>query len=129
MLHRLYWSFGVPRLVDENLVVNFYYQTGKHVELHIPFPTRSFEAGGSLQFHMDEEDDYDAEHFLKSNSPEGGIRLYQLLGKEAQSTLIHTFANLPDNSSDRTLILRFNPPMEENRGSLWCWRTCPGMAA
>jgi hypothetical protein len=115
MLHRLYWSFGVPRLVDENLVVNFYYQTGKHVELHIPFPTRSFEAGGSLQFHMDEEDDYDAEHFLKSNSPEGGIRLYQLLGKEAQSTLIHTFANLPDNSSDRTLILRFNPPMEENR--------------
>jgi hypothetical protein len=48
----LWWSFGEPREERGELVADFYYQIGKHVELRLPWPTRRFADAGGLSIHV-----------------------------------------------------------------------------
>ncbi len=114
--HRLWWSFGEPQFEEGELVTNFYYQTGKHAELRLPWPTRRFSAAGDLPVRITDgttESSWTTD--LISGTIETGKRLYEYLGKHAQTSLIRTFANLKEDSTTRILCLRFPPPTSENR--------------
>ena len=90
----LWWSFGEPREENGELTADFYYQIGKHVELRLPWPTRRFAEAGGLSIHVGGENrDSGWPHDITAKTEETGRRLYELLGKEAQASLIRTFAN------------------------------------
>ncbi len=116
MTQRLWWSFGDPREEGNQLVTDFYYKTGKHMRLTLPWPARRFTAAGELPIQVNGGDDRGEwiEDF-STGSVETGRRLYSLLGKEAQETLIRSFANLPPEVTNRVLYLQFPPPSPENR--------------
>jgi hypothetical protein len=114
--HRLWWSFGEPQIDAGELVANFYYQTGKHEELHLPWPVRRFSAAGELPIRVangERKNGWITD--LASGTVETGRCLYDYLGKNAQTSLIRTFANLKEDMSIRILCLRFPPPSAENR--------------
>jgi len=116
MTHGLWWSFGEPREEREKLVADFYYQTGKHVELRIPWPAKRFAEAGELPIRLGNgERDNGWIPDLTSNTAETGRRLYDLLGKDAQTSLIRAFANLKEDRADRVLRLYFPTPSPENR--------------
>ncbi len=115
-VHRLWWSFGEPQVKAGKLVTNFYYQTGRHTELHLPWPTRRFSAAGELPIRISNgAHENEGITNLASGTIEAGQVLYDLLGKEAQTSLIRTFANLKEDNSIRILSLRFPPPSSDNR--------------
>ncbi len=115
MKQGLWWSFGEPREENGRLVTDFYYQTGKHKKLVLPWPTRHFNGAGDLPIQMESESETFPYTDLTTKTPEAGQRLYDLLGKDAQTSLIRTFANLNEEHSIRVLCLQFPPPTSENR--------------
>ncbi len=116
MAHGLWWSFGEPREANDRLVTDFYYQTGRHAELHLPWPSKPFTAAGDLAVRINNGSrlsDWPTDLTIKS--VETGRLLYELLGKEAQASLIRAFANLSENRTERILRLHFPTPTPENR--------------
>jgi len=113
MKHCLYWSFGEPYEENGYLVTNFYYQTGKHVTLRLPWPVRSFDAAGNLT--VSTEPGQAAGANLGRENAQAGQRLFEHLGTDVQTSIIQTFANLPDTENERILYLRFSSPKPENR--------------
>ncbi len=110
---RLNWSFGEPHENDGGLAVDFYYQTGKHITLQFAWPTRRFTGAGSLPLQAGESSSSAWFGAWDHQAQETGRRLYDLLGPEAQKTLIQTFANLKDDESDRALVLQFPIPSRD----------------
>ena len=119
MIKRHWWTFGEPREEQGELVVHFYYQVGRHMELRIPLPVRWFTAAGGLPVQMDENGvSAHPPLLLTSRQVEMGKQLYRLLGAEAQAGLIRSFANRSQEDADRILYLMFSPPQPHNRE--WC---------
>jgi len=115
MARGLWWSFGEPREERGELVVDFYYQIGKHVELRLPWPTKRFADAGGLTIGVGASDANGGwPHDITAKTVETGRRLYEFLGKEAQASLIRTFANRSDDSTDRILYLQFPAPTQQN---------------
>ncbi|MDP8244936.1 MAG: CHAT domain-containing protein [Candidatus Hinthialibacter antarcticus] len=110
---RLNWSFGEPHENDGGLAVDFYYQTGKHISLQFAWPTRRFTGAGNLPLQTKDVSSGAWFGAWDRQAQETGRRLYELLGAEAQKTLIHTFANLQDDESDRALVLQFPIPSHD----------------
>ena len=110
---RLNWSFGEPHENDGGLAVDFYYQTGKHISLQFAWPTRRFTGAGNLPLQSKDLSSGAWFGAWDHQAQETGRRLYELLGPEAQKTLIHTFANLQDDESDRALVLQFPIPSHD----------------
>ena len=113
-VHRLCWSFGEPREEAGQLVVPFYYQIGRHVELQLPWPTPRFSGAGGLAIQVGNA--LPSAAYTGKWDPyavEIGQRLYESLGPEAQSTLIRTFANRSTNGSPRVLLLQFSTPQSQ----------------
>lgn len=110
---RLNWSFGEPLENDGGLSVDFYYQTGKHIALQFAWPTRRFTGAGNLLLQSKDAPSGTWFGAWDRQAQETGRRLYELLGPEAQKTLIRTFANLQDDESDRALVLQFPIPSNE----------------
>ncbi|MBN2326458.1 MAG: CHAT domain-containing protein, partial [Candidatus Omnitrophica bacterium] len=116
MGHELWWSFGEPREEAGELVANFYYQIGKHVKLRLPWPTRRFADAGDLSIHVgNRTPGHEWPLDITSKTQETGRLLYELLGKDAQASLIRTFANPNNDSNHRTLHLLFPTPSLQNR--------------
>lgn len=112
----LWWSFGEPHEERGELVADFYYQIGRHVELRLPWPTRRFADAGGLSIQIGEKKHGTGwPHDITAKTEETGRRLYDLLGKEAQASLIRTFANQNGDSNHRTLYLLFPTPSAKNR--------------
>lgn len=112
----LWWSFGEPREENGELTADFYYQIGKHVELRLPWPTRRFAEAGGLSIHVGGENrDSGWPHDITAKTEETGRRLYDLLGKEAQASLIRTFAEQNGNGNNRVLHLLFPAASSKNR--------------
>jgi len=115
-VYKLYWSFGEPRGVGHELVCDFYYQTGRHVELRLPWPAHSFAASGDLMIGIGNGGASILSGMeFSAGTADAGRKLYHLLGKDAQTSLIRAFTNLPDDGTERILCLQFVTPVEENR--------------
>ncbi|HPO99701.1 MAG TPA: CHAT domain-containing protein [bacterium] len=117
MVGGLWWSFGEPRQVNGEIVTDFYYQIGKHIELRLPWPSRTFDGAGGLPLQLDdgEKNEVRLTADLLSNRQETGRRLYELLGKEAQASLIRTFAQPGMESFERILYLHFPSPTPDSK--------------
>ena len=93
MVGGLWWSFGEPRLENGEIVTDFYFQIGRHIELRFPWPVRRFDGAGGLSLQLDNGAAAGPRLApdLISNRQETGRKLYEILGKEAQSSLIRAF--------------------------------------
>lgn len=102
--HRLCWSFGEPEEKEGALVVPFYYQTGRHTLIRLPWPTPRFSAAGGLHIRLGGGAGAPSS---SASAIELGRILYQALGAEAQKTLIQAFANRDAPDTPRVLLLQF----------------------
>ncbi|MBI1388760.1 MAG: CHAT domain-containing protein [bacterium] len=112
---RLNWSFSEPREEEGELVADFYYQTGKHSVVRLPWPTRRFTGAGDLRIQLGDHAGGAWMAGLDHHAIETGRHLYELLGPEAQGALIRTFANPRDNETGRALVLQFPIPSRESK--------------
>ena len=119
MVGGLWWSFGEPRLENGEIVTDFYFQIGRHIELRFPWPVRRFDGAGGLSLQLDNGTAAGPRLApdLISNRQETGRKLYDILGKEAQSSLIRSFAHPGADSFERssTCISR---PLSGKQGTL-----------
>jgi len=117
MVGGLWWSFGEPRLENGEIVTDFYFQIGRHIELRFPWPVRRFDGAGGLSLQLDNGAAAGPRLApdLISNRQETGRKLYEILGKEAQSSLIRAFAHPGTDSFERILYLHFPTPSPENK--------------
>ncbi|MFB3785509.1 MAG: CHAT domain-containing protein [bacterium] len=113
----LWWSFGEPRQENGEIVTDFYFQIGRHIELRLPWPARRFDGAGGLPLHVEtgETAFVRLSPDLISSRQETGRQLYEILGKEAQSSLIRAFAHPGAETSERILYLHFPTPSPENK--------------
>ena len=115
-MHKLYWSFGEPKEDNGRLVCDFYYQTGRHSELCLPWPSQRFTASGDLSISLGNSfSSFHSFSDISSGTEESGRKLYDFLGKDAQTSLIRAFSNLPEDDKERILCLQFTSPTDENR--------------
>ena len=115
-MHKLYWSFGEPREDKGDLVCDFYYQTGRHRELRLPWPSQRFTASGDLSISLGNGlSSVRSFSDFSSGTEEAGRKLYEFLENEAQASLIRAFSNLPEDDKERILCLQFTSPSNENR--------------
>ncbi|MDX9752636.1 MAG: CHAT domain-containing protein [bacterium] len=114
-MHKLFWSFGVPQQDKGELICDFYYQTGRHAELRLPWPSQRFAGSGELTIALNNGLQRPWGLDFSSGTVEAGKKLYLFLGKEAQTSLIRAFTNLPVDTEERILTLQFASATGENR--------------